>query len=136
MKTIEELGEMDVIHCPTFEEWTAILKLNPRNDVSDEAWHDFSIKTFYRPSGDRGKGTYDELYYTKGRGYTIHKASEFLQPELPSNETSFIQEPKLLKDTDLGYFTGCLIAGGINPQLAVSHAKNIIAELRKEVLNG
>lgn len=77
-KRIEELTQRDAIHCPTKEQWEQILKLNPKNDCEVESWYADKENTCYKPNGDIGRGDFHSLDYCKSKGYTIHKAEDFL----------------------------------------------------------
>ncbi len=83
MKLVTDLGENEVIHCPTLEEAEAICRLmdgvglrwrHGASSLKENDWHTYEKNTCYRPK----RGTFTELKFFKYIGYTIHKASEFL----------------------------------------------------------
>jgi len=89
IKDIKDLGENEVIHCPTVEEAIEI------NKVLNLGWTELEIKSNFNHLGDQlclrpsVKWSWSRIEFYKERGYNIHPASSFL-PE------SFYQvEPKV-----------------------------------------
>jgi hypothetical protein len=83
MKLVTDLGENEVIHCPTIEEAEAICRLmdwaglrwnGGDSYLQENDWRTHKKNTCYRPK----RGTFTELKFFKENGYIIHKAPEFL----------------------------------------------------------
>jgi hypothetical protein len=83
MKLVTDLGENEVIHCPTIEEAEAICRLmdgaglrwrTDRSYQEHHNWKTYEEYTCYIPNN----GTFCGVQYATKRAYTIHKASEFL----------------------------------------------------------
>lgn len=75
------VGENEVIHCLTKEEFNAIRAMNPDDTCGSFHWCEYKEDTCYRPHGDKGRGTVIELEECKKRGYIIRQASEFILPK-------------------------------------------------------
>ncbi len=83
MKLVTDLGENEVIHCPTLEEAEAICRLmdgaglrwiTTNSYLDYNNWESDGKNTCYCPK----QGQFSQLSYYEKKGYTIHKASEFL----------------------------------------------------------
>lgn len=81
LKLVTDLGENEVIHCPTLPEAEAICKLMDdaglrwNNGLGYEVhnWKGFKERTYYYPS----KGWFGDLQYLESN-HTIHPASDFI----------------------------------------------------------
>lgn len=80
MKKVTDLKQNECIHCTTKEEFEAILKLNPKNDVDISAFDINKKETVYYPKGLNGKGQYGALWGVYYRNDNIYEASDFLTP--------------------------------------------------------
>lgn len=72
---ITDLKKKDVIHCPTKEQFEAILKITG-SEINPEFWNEFKKETCYNPSKDK----IDYMEYYKRNGKSIHPADRFLIP--------------------------------------------------------
>lgn len=108
MKRVTDLNANEVIHCPTKEEFEKIISLNPENGLDISIWDRVKINTCYYPNTRQGKGEYSDIYFYKSKGYTIHQAKDFLEPEF---EWGKLVE---VRDSNLGSWKSALFVG-MNP---------------------
>lgn len=90
-KRVTDLGKNEVIHCSTEEEAKAICKLmheaglewcSGLSYINKTNWLYHDESTCYYPY----EGQYCNFKYFKDKGYTIHPASDFLEPEFEFGE--------------------------------------------------
>jgi len=91
MRKVTDLKENECIHCATKEEFKAILELNPKNDVKKIVWKDYRKRTIYYPCDNNKKGSYSSINHAESYNYTIHTASDFLQPTYQLTKTQIIE---------------------------------------------
>jgi len=91
MKKVTDLKENECIHCATKKEFKAILGLNPKNTVEKRVWKDYREETIYYPCDDNKKGGYSGINHAKEYNYTIHHASDFLQPTYQLTKEQIIE---------------------------------------------
>lgn len=91
MKKVTDLKENKCIHCTTKEEFKAILKLNPENNVEVDSWKYYKEETVYYPFYRNGKGGYGSLNFAQRRNCPIHPASDFLQPTYQLTKEQLIE---------------------------------------------
>ena len=91
MKKVTELKEKECIHCTTKEEFKAILELNQKNNCESSYWYSYKENTIYFPYHKNQKGTFAYLEFAKKNNYTIHPASDFLQPTYQLTKSQIIE---------------------------------------------
>jgi len=91
MKKVTDLKENECIHCATKEEFKAILDLNPKNTCELSYWETWRGQTIYFPYHLSQTGTWDKLSYARRNNYTIHPASDFLQPTYQLTKSQIIE---------------------------------------------
>ena len=91
MRKVTDLKENECIHCATKEEFKAILELNPKNDVKKIVWKDYRKRTIYYPCYNNKKGSYSSINHAESYNYTIHPASDFIQPTYQLTKTQIIE---------------------------------------------
>jgi len=94
MKKVTDLKENECIHCATKEEFKSILELNPNNTVEKSVWKYYREETIYYPCDDNKKGSYSSINHAKNYNYTIHPASDFLQPTYQLTKEQILQIAK------------------------------------------
>jgi len=91
MRKVTDLKENECISFKNKEEFKAILELNPKNDVKKIVWKDYRKRTIYYPCDNNKKGSYSSINHAESYNYTIHTASDFLQPTYQLTKTQIIE---------------------------------------------